>query len=103
MLPYKTGFWYPRVSVLGMDFHPNRCLGHVRVLSSGFGFGCPDTPPDLNPPYCHRYSYMLFIKLVCILFKKSSVAVQVNCKVLNFGLRHLAAELPLYIAGYNRL
>ena len=51
MLPYKTGFGYPIgfqvsvVSVLGMDFHPKRCSVRVWVLSSDFGFECPNTPP----------------------------------------------------------
>ena len=53
----QSGFGYPRVSVLVMDFHPNRCSGRVRVLSTGFGFECPDTPPELNPPRCHPQTY----------------------------------------------
>ena len=36
---WVSGFGYPRVSVLGMDFDPKRCSGRVRVLSLGFGFG----------------------------------------------------------------
>jgi hypothetical protein len=43
-----------RVSVSGMNFHPNLCSGRVRVFSSGFDFGCLETPP-LNPPRCHPY------------------------------------------------
>jgi hypothetical protein len=50
-----SDFGYPRVSVSGMDFHPNWFSGRIRVLDSGFGFGCPDTPPDPNPPRCHSY------------------------------------------------
>jgi hypothetical protein len=50
---WVLGFGYPRVSVLGMDFDLKRCSGRVRILSLGFGFGCPDTPPDSNPTRCH--------------------------------------------------
>jgi hypothetical protein len=48
-----SGFGDPRVSVSGMDFHLNRCSGWIQVLILGFSFGCPDTPPDPNPPRCH--------------------------------------------------
>ena len=53
----QRDFEYPRVlvSVSGMDFDPNRSSGRVRVLSLGFGFGCPDTPPEPNPTRCHPY------------------------------------------------
>jgi len=54
-LNYLLDFGYPRVSVLGMDLHPNWSSGRVRVLSSGFGFGCPDTPLEPNPTRCHPY------------------------------------------------
>ena len=57
VLDNPLDFGYSRISVLEMDFHPNRCSGRVRVLSSGFGFGCPDTPPDPNPTRCHPYVY----------------------------------------------
>ena len=49
----QLDFGYPQVSVSGMDFDPNRCSGRVRVLSLGFGFGCPNTPPDPNLTRCH--------------------------------------------------
>ena len=49
----RSGFGYPRVSVLGMNLHPNWSSGRVWVSSSGFGFGCPDTPPEPNPTCCH--------------------------------------------------
>ena len=52
----QSGFGYQRVSVLGMNFNPNRCSGRVWVLSLGFGFGCPGTPPDPNPTRCHPYT-----------------------------------------------
>jgi hypothetical protein len=52
-LDNPLGFGDPRVSVSGMDLHPNRFSGRIRVSSSGFGFGCLDTPPDPNPPRCH--------------------------------------------------
>jgi hypothetical protein len=61
MLPYEAGFGYPigfRLStglVLGTNFHPKRCSDRFQVLSSGFGFGCPDTPPDSNSTRCHPY------------------------------------------------
>jgi hypothetical protein len=59
MLPYEAGFGSPiefplsTGFVLGTNFDLNRCLGRFRVLSSDFGFGCPDTPPDPNPTRCH--------------------------------------------------
>ena len=46
----QSGFGYPRVSVLGMDFNPNRYSDRIRVLSLSFGFGCPDTPPTRTRP-----------------------------------------------------
>ena len=49
----QSGFRYPRVLVLWMNFHSNRSSGRVRVLRSGFGFGCPDTPPEPNLTRCH--------------------------------------------------
>ena len=49
-LDNPLGFGDPRVLVSGMDFHTNWCSGHIRVFSSGFSFGCPETPPDPNPP-----------------------------------------------------
>jgi hypothetical protein len=39
-------FEYPRVWFLVMDFHPNRFSVRVRVLISGFGFGCTTTDPN---------------------------------------------------------
>ena len=51
----NSGFGYPRVSVLGMNLYLKRSSDRVRVLSSGFGFGCPDTPPEPNPTRCHPY------------------------------------------------
>ena len=53
VLGIQSGFEYSRVSVLGMDFHSNRCSGRVWVLSSGFSFGYPNTPPDPNPTRCY--------------------------------------------------
>jgi hypothetical protein len=59
MLPYEVGFGYPigfRLSaglVLDTNFQLNRCSGRFQVLSLGFGFGCPDTPPDPNPTRYH--------------------------------------------------
>ena len=50
---YPFDFGYPRVSVLGLNLYPNRSSGRVRVSSSGFGFGCSDTPPERNPTRCH--------------------------------------------------
>ena len=50
-----SGFGYPWVLVLRMNLYPKRSSGWVRVLSSGFGFGCPDTPPEPNPTRCHPY------------------------------------------------
>ena len=52
---YPFRFGYPRASVLGLNLYPNRSSGRVRVSSSGFGFGCPDTPPEPNPTRCHPY------------------------------------------------
>jgi len=54
---YPSGFEDPRISGSGMNFNPNQCSGRVWVLISGFGFGCPDNPPDPNPPRCHLYSW----------------------------------------------
>ena len=51
----QLGFGYSWVSVSGMDFEPNRSSSRVRILSSGFNFGCPDIPPDSNPTRCHPY------------------------------------------------
>jgi hypothetical protein len=51
---YSSGFGDPRIS--GMNFNPNQCSGRVCVLISGFRFGCPDNPPDPNPPCCHPYT-----------------------------------------------
>ena len=50
---YPSGFWCPRISVLDVDFYPNRSSGRVRVLGLGFGFGCPDTQSEPNPTHCH--------------------------------------------------
>ena len=46
----QSGFGYPRVSILEMNFDPNRCSGRVRVLSSGFGSRCSDTLPIRTRP-----------------------------------------------------
>jgi hypothetical protein len=48
-----SGFGYPSGLVSGLDYHPKRCSGRFRVLSSGFEFGSAKTPPDPNPPRCH--------------------------------------------------
>ena len=50
---YPSGFMYPRVTVWGIDFDPDWSSGRVRVLSLGFGFGCPETPPE--PTHCHPF------------------------------------------------
>ena len=55
VLDYPSGFRYPQISVLGMNFDPNWSSGRVRVSSSGFGFGCPDIPSEPNPTRCHPY------------------------------------------------
>ena len=39
---YPFGFGYPRISILDLNLYRN--------WSSGFGFGCPDTPPEPNLP-----------------------------------------------------
>jgi hypothetical protein len=41
VLVNPSGFGDPRVSISGMDFRSNWCSGRIRVLSLGFGFGCP--------------------------------------------------------------
>jgi hypothetical protein len=40
-----SGFGYPRVSVSGMDFHPNEGSGRIWVLGSGFGLGAQRLHP----------------------------------------------------------
>jgi hypothetical protein len=47
VLDYPSGFGDPRITVLGIEFHPNQCSGRFWVLGSGFGFGfgCPNTLP----------------------------------------------------------
>jgi len=52
---YLSGFGYPWVSVLGMNFDPNWSSGRVRVSYSSFNFGFPDSPPKSNPIQCHPY------------------------------------------------
>jgi hypothetical protein len=46
---YAFGFRVSAGLVLVMDFHPNQCSVWVRVSNSGFGFGCTEILPDLNP------------------------------------------------------
>jgi hypothetical protein len=51
----RIGFRKSAGLILGTNFYLNRCSGRFGVLSSGFGFGCLDTPPDPNPTCCHPY------------------------------------------------
>ena len=50
---YPIGFRVSADFGFEMDFDPNRFLDRVRILSSGFDFGCPDTLSDPNPIHCH--------------------------------------------------
>jgi hypothetical protein len=59
---YPFGFQVSAGLVLVMDFHPNRFSVRVRVLISGFDFGCTETPPDPNPTRCHPQAHKLELR-----------------------------------------
>ena len=68
---YPIGFRVSAGFGFGDGFSPNWYSGRVRVLSSGFGFWCPDTPPDPNPTP-HPYLFIVLRRLVngtCVHFR----------------------------------
>ena len=49
----SVGFRLSASFGFGDEFRPELKFGADSGFSSGFGFGCPDTAPELNPTHCH--------------------------------------------------